>query len=755
MSKSKLIHDFKDKEVQLVENRVNGSNNSIEKSQSKLKHGDDYRSKIIQDDEKFKDKIISDKEKLNTVFRSNDNTIQKPTFANTNVNNYSNLIAQNTPSVSFYDNKFKFKHGAASYGLGATSNVLKTTANVLFSGGDNNDGVQVANGALANHAATLHQEHKEFRQFKTKLDKDVNNQFNDSSQNIEDVDVSDLEEDTDDINEKDSKRKNYDESEKYESRKSKNDRQKQKVKDFKQNEKIIDKTTENILSKEKSKSKKERLKDYKKQQKKLRRPDLRTMVVGGIANVSDTSSKFLRTGDRNDGAEALADGLNEVAKGTKLLKRYTLKTQKARRLLRAKKKQSKLIFKESKKLLKKTESYSKKTLYRKFLKRKRMKQMIRQKFGLRLRDRIKNALFGGLSFKKFLVKAALKLTATLLGLLGVALVPIIIIFMFMFIGGGASVAGGFQSEPKVLRGANKVYEKKEAALDDQLSMETVKRNFPGYDFYEIIKLGPIGHNGFALLSYLTTEKNKFKSIAEVQDDMNRLFNEMYKIKIEKIKWTETSRGENGEPIIHQRKKLKITLKVNEMNKVVQKFYQNDANKYKRYSELIKSQGGMAELFASKQIIRSMGGKIGKKGNIISFAGGKEYDAAPFAVKQVLEAIARGNVQAKNGWCAAYVSNIYENAGHPLQRGNANKLFSQYCHSNDPSQLKTGMIVAVEHADNGTDDGWTYGHVGIYVGNGMIRDNVNGGRNMTMAAWIRENSAKDPSLVRWGFPPGMN
>lgn len=94
--------------------------------------------------------------------------------------------------------------------------------------------------------------------------------------------------------------------------------------------------------------------------------------------------------------------------------------------------------------------------------------------------------------------------------------------------------------------------------------------------------------------------------------MNRLFNEMYKIKIEKIKWTETSRGENGEPIVHQRKKLKITLKVNEMNKVVQKFYQNDANKYKRYSELIKSQGGMAELFASKQIIRSMGGKIGKK-----------------------------------------------------------------------------------------------------------------------------------------------
>ena len=104
-----------------------------------------------------------------------------------------------------------------------------------------------------------------------------------------------------------------------------------------------------------------------------------------------------------------------------------------------------------------------------------------------------------------------------------------------------------------------------------------------------------------------------------------------------------------------------------------------------------------------------------------------------------------------GYCAMWVSLVYQAAGCGYPTGNANDMWRVYCTSSDLSDLVPGMIVAVEHS-SGTGDGWTYGHVGIYVGevDGVptVMDNVGYVRTISLDAWIAENNYSGD--VAWGW-----
>lgn len=84
-----------------------------------------------------------------------------------------------------------------------------------------------------------------------------------------------------------------------------------------------------------------------------------------------------------------------------------------------------------------------------------------------------------------------------------------------------------------------------------------------------------------------------------------------------------------------------------------------------------------------------------------------------------------------GWCAMWVSQVYYNAGFGYIGGNADDMYYRYCHSSDRSELKVGMLIAVDkYVTNGypyagySPDGRKLSyHVGIYMGNGMVRDNI--------------------------------
>lgn len=120
-------------------------------------------------------------------------------------------------------------------------------------------------------------------------------------------------------------------------------------------------------------------------------------------------------------------------------------------------------------------------------------------------------------------------------------------------------------------------------------------------------------------------------------------------------------------------------------------------------------------------------------------------------KRILEAASR-TPSTGAGWCAAWVSTVYQNAGLGYIGGNANDQYRNYAHNSDRSQLKPGMLVAVEHSSSGSSDGWTYGHVGIYIGGGQVIHNIGSIQIDTLDDWIAAYAKFSPA--GWGYPPSV-
>ena len=105
----------------------------------------------------------------------------------------------------------------------------------------------------------------------------------------------------------------------------------------------------------------------------------------------------------------------------------------------------------------------------------------------------------------------------------------------------------------------------------------------------------------------------------------------------------------------------------------------------------------------------------------------------------------------SGLCAAWVNNVFRRAGVGSFYGNADDLYYAYC-GYAVSSIRPGMIIAVNTAPYS----WAaqiYGHVGIYLGNNVVRDNASGVlRNSTLDAWVAEYSVT--TTVRCGWHGGI-
>lgn len=104
-----------------------------------------------------------------------------------------------------------------------------------------------------------------------------------------------------------------------------------------------------------------------------------------------------------------------------------------------------------------------------------------------------------------------------------------------------------------------------------------------------------------------------------------------------------------------------------------------------------------------------------------------------------------------GYCAAWVSNVFRNAGVGSPGGNACDMYAAWCGSSDRGSLKPGMIIAVS-SHNLDSAGYIYGHVGIYVGNNTVMDNIGYIRSINVDSWISTFSGIVPA--RWGWLGGV-
>ncbi len=100
-----------------------------------------------------------------------------------------------------------------------------------------------------------------------------------------------------------------------------------------------------------------------------------------------------------------------------------------------------------------------------------------------------------------------------------------------------------------------------------------------------------------------------------------------------------------------------------------------------------------------------------------------------------------------GYCAMWVSLVFQRAGYGYIGGDACDMYNAYCTSSSKSNLKVGMIVAVSSHPH-TRAGRIYGHIGIYIGGGMMMDNIGYIRTESVDEWI--SFYGQTVTPRWGW-----
>ena len=705
----KLKKDFRERHKASLEREMIHSETFTTSEESKLKHNDDYRGKIVHDKDRFQDKVHK---KINKVSSDNEKAY------GTSKRN-ARYRASDKDSV------------AAVSETGRSDYITEVKDGKIYDplGKDlDNDGI---------------------------IDR-YDNDFRDSDyfESIYDVD--------DNLHKKD---------EFFGSSSITHEAKKRKYKRKNYTESLYTRKKEDVSKENKSESKKtgkdaasEKVHSSfsKEQRKKLKKDMVKVSALSGLAKGSETVRDYLSHGsDENKGVEAgektadasskLIHGIKKYSDKKKAKKGYDL-TNKDYKI---RKRKSKLEFRDAKEELKKTNEYKRANAYKRFQKKNQVKAAIRRENKSRIRDRIKENLIGSLKgSKKFIVRKAKGLMIIFIGLiiLGTFFINFAGTGMTGFMNSTSSVlTTSYLSKPNVLNEINQSFSAMESELQNEV--DHVKNNYPGYDEYILNNTEYIGHNIHELLSYITSRCGEVKSVSEVESILKELFESMYdleyreEVEIRYRTVTETYNDEDGnehtesheEP--YEYKKLIVTLHKKEMDSIIRKVFANYPDNLKHYEALFLAQGNMGEAFGNSDLISANGG----------VGGGVEYEASSEVQKKIVNA-AYITPSPGAGWCAMWVSQVYQNAGLGYIGGNACDMYRNYTFTSDRSKLKVGMLVAVESSSSGSTAGLTYGHVGIYIGDGKVMDNIGRIRVTTLDNWIASFCKHHP--VGFGFPPNV-
>lgn len=703
----KLKKDFRERhKASLEREMLKAETNSISE-ESKLKHSDDYRGKIVHDKERFQDKVHEKVSKRNAKIEPNGNTSKRN----------AKYRASDKESVN--------EAGKADYDT------------------------EVKNGKI-------------YDPLEQDLDNDgiidrYDNDFRDSDYFESTYDVDD----------------NLHKKDEFIGSSSKNHKaQKSKYKRKNYSESLYTRKKDDVPKENKSEgnkagkdavSEKENISLSKDQKKKLKKDMVKVSALSGLAKGSETVRDYLSHGsDENQGVEAgekTADASSKLIHG---IKRYSDKKRAKKgydltnKDYKIRKRKSKLEFRDAKEELKKTDEYKRASAYKRFQKKNQVKAAISRENKSRLRDRIKEGLIGTLkSSKDMIIRKAKGLMLIFVGIiiLGTFVINFAGTGMTGFMNSTSSVlTTSYLSKPNVLSEINQKFSAMESEL--QSEVDHVEENYPGYDEYILNNTEYIGHNVHELLSYITSRCGEVKSVSEVESILKELFESMYdleyreEIEIRYRTVTETYTDEDGneytesheEP--YEYKKLIVTLHKKEMDSIIRRVFKDYPDNLKHYEALFLAQGNMGEVFGNSDLISSNGG----------IGGGKEYEASTEVQKKIVNA-AYITPSPGAGWCAMWVSQVYQNAGLGYIGGNANDMYRNYTFTSDRSKLKVGMLVAVESSSSGSTAGLTYGHVGIYIGDGKVIDNIGYIRVTTLDDWIATFCQHHP--VGFGFPPNVN
>jgi len=671
MSK-KMKKDFAERQKIKEEARLLGKESVGIDESSKLKHGDDYRGKIIHDKDRFQHKIH---EKISK--RNSENELTQGS---------SKKNARHRKSVKINNSQGNDNKGNAEIKSDYNTDVKDGRIYDPLGKDLDNDGI---------------------------IDR-YDNDFRDSDYFESTYDVEDNLHIKEDMTEKFSKmhkaqkekykKKNY--SDKLYTRSKEKTSKEENTKDKAESkntgkETVYDKEKKNSLSKE--------------QKKALKNKVAKVSALSGLAKGSETVRDYLSHGsDENQGVETgekiadvnskLLHGIKNYANKKKAKKNYDL----SKKDYKIRKRKSKLEFREAKEELKKTDEYKKADTFKRFQKRKQMKDTIRKQNKSRLRDRIKEGVINTLkSSKEMIVRKAKGLMMIVIGL--------IILLTFFTNFAGTSMTGminstsgvlttTYLSDQNVLSEINQQFSGLEEGLQDEI--DSIEENYPGYDEYIIEKEGEIGHNTHELLSYMY--------------DLS--YREEIEIRYRTVTETYTDEDGNEHTESHEEayeyKKLIVTLKKREMDSVIREIFAEYPDNVLHYEALLASKGNMETVFGSGN------------GNLSEIVDNPDFSNPGIAFDDVTvkalfneaeKHIGKRYVFGANGPnnfdCSSFVCWSFTHSGvKNMPRTTAWGIYKTYCNPVSPSEAKAGDIIFFKNTYN---SGSPISHVGIYAGNGMM------------------------------------
>lgn len=684
-------------------------NSSVDKAKSKLVHSEDYRNKIIKTNEKFKDKIA---EKDSKLLQENDTSSEaeeikkKPRRARlTSKEKLASTTTSKSKLVHSEDYKSKIIKSKERY-----KNKLKKKSSKLVE--ENNKYSQVDDKQVNNKETANKQKYKRKNYKDTVYTRNKDKKTNDNENHKYSLNKNDKE-----IINKDAK------------------------------DHIYDKKLRNYQIKQYHL--KNELKEYG------RFYDAENIALKAGARTSLLTREYLSQGDENSGVESAEKTAGMSSKVLYDTRKYNLNKKKktlrksSKQENKINKRKSKLEFKSDLTDLKIKKSIKNQMLLKKFFKRRRMKSMIAKKHETRFIDRVKKSL---LSLDK---KAKEIIIKKVRGVLFAIILVFMLIAGMITIGGlgGASInnssnsvlSTSYLASPDFLMKQEKGLLELEVKLQDKV--DNPEYYYPGFDEY-IVKIkggydGKIGHNMHEFFSYFTATNGNPEELPpeEWYPSYNvATFRKMYKLKTEKE--IETRVDEDGKEYIY--KKLYITIEKREIDEIAKDELEKYPDNMTHYFALLETKGNMYNVFGSSNNI-----DLSKLNNVIGEK--KEYEASSEIQKRIADA-ALVTPSPGIGLCAKWVSQVYENAGLGYIGGNACDMFNNYATITDKSKLQVGMLVMVESSSSGTVSGLKYGHVGIYIGDGKVVDNIGNVRITSLDNWINFYCKNSP--VGFGYPPSV-
>ncbi len=484
--------------------------------------------------------------------------------------------------------------------------------------------------------------------------------------------------------------------------------------------------------------------------------DKTSKLVGGISGASYMASEYMRAGsDENVAIDAANKGLYLNANMTRHAQNRLQRKRKSplkveRKLdLNHKKNMAKAEYNTEVEALKKDQNFQKKSAYKKLIKRKQMKKKIYEEHNIAVtfKDRLKRGIENILKGSSQVIRRNIR---RLLILLAVAIIGFMTLSQIatFFIGGISSVTSQvmsttYLSGEETLADINSEFTNYEYELADELA--NIESYYPGYDEYHVGGDTDIGHDIHELLSFITARYGEVTNVASLSGELKDLFNKMYKVNYETVVETRYRQvcygsGEDRYCVMepYDWYILKVTVEKKELDTVAREEFIGYEDNLAHYEALLETGGNMEHYFGGSGITPVIPDST-IIGDLINNPNLSDKEKA-------LVSAAYRTPTAGNGYCAAWVSNVYVNAGFPRPGGNACDQYYWYCHSNDLSELRPGMMVAVP-THNHTKAGRIYGHVGIYVGNGIIRENIGIVKDTKLSDWISYYG----SSAKWGFP----